>query len=529
MSRLYLTLVSSLALGAALLAGGPARAADGPVARGLIVQLKPADGGGRESAQAERERLATVAADAGLPGEAPMRVGAQGHLLRFPQPLSGAALETAERRVRLNAQVARVEPDVRLKRLAEPSDPFYTDGTQWHLRTPAAGGVAALNLPPAWDRTTGSAGQVVAVVDTGALYGHPDLAGKLLPGYDLISDLDTANDGNGRDADASDPGDWVTEAEANSARFPNCPADDSSWHGTFIAGQIAAATNNGLGGAGVNWGAQVLPVRVSGKCGAWLSDVVEGIRWAAGLAVQGVPRNAHPARVVNVSFGGSTGCTYAYQSAINDATAAGALVVVAAGNENGPLTRPADCAGVLAVGAVRQDGLKTYYSSYGLNVGVMAPGGSGGADASGARLYSTANTGTRGPAQHVYAAKNGTSFAAPLAAGVASLMLAANPALTPAQIISRIQSGARDFPPANRAYPTCIAGNAVNSACNCTRASCGSGLLDADRSLQLAVEGGGDGGDGDDGDSGGGPTGLAWGLGLWALAAAAWAARRRQR
>ena len=479
-------LISALALGAALLASLSAQAADAMVARGLIVTLKAPADGGRESPQATRERLKAVAADAGLASAtAPMPVGPRAHLLPFAAPLTGAAVQDAERRVRLNPQVASVEPDVRLKRLATPNDPYYTDGIQWHLRTPAQGGAAALNLPPAWERTRGSAAQVVAVVDSGALHGHPDLAGKLLPGYDLISDLDTSNDGNGRDADASDPGDWISPSEANSARYPLCPAEDSSWHGSFIAGEIAAATHNGLGVAGVGWDTRVQPVRVSGKCGAWLSDVVDGIRWAAGLPVSGVPANPTPARVINVSFGGSSSCTPTYQNAIDDAAAAGSLVVVAAGNENGPLTRPADCAGVLAVGAVRQDGLKTYYSSHGPNVGIMAPGGPGAAD-TGPRLYSTSNAGKRGPAEHIYDGKDGTSFAAPLAAGVAALMLSVNPALTPAQLVSRIQSGARPFP-SSAAYPTCNVSTPLNSACNCTRETCGPGLLDADRALQLAT------------------------------------------
>ncbi|HQO54227.1 MAG TPA: S8 family peptidase, partial [Ottowia sp.] len=479
-------LLPALALGTALLTSLPARATDATVARGLIVTLKAPSDGGRESPQATRERLRAVAADAGLGGaQAPMPVGPGAHLLPFAAPLTGTAVQDAERRVRLNPQVARVEPDVRLKRQATPNDPYYTDGIQWHLRTPAEGGAAALNLPPAWERTRGSAAQVVAVVDSGALYGHPDLAGKLLPGYDLISDLDTSNDGDGRDPDASDPGDWITSSEAGSGRYPLCPAEDSSWHGSFIAGEIAAATHNGVGVAGVGWDTRVQPVRVSGKCGAWLSDVVEGIRWAAGLPVSGVPTNPTPARVINVSFGGSSSCNSAYQTAIDDAGAAGSLVVVAAGNENGALTRPADCAGVLAVGAARQDGLKTYYSSYGPNVGIMAPGGPGAAD-TGPRLYSTSNAGLRGPGEHIYDSKDGTSFASPLAAGVAALMLSVNPALTPAQLISRIQSGARPFP-SSAAYPTCRVGMPASSACNCTRETCGPGLLDADRALQLAT------------------------------------------
>ena len=479
-------LLPALALGTALLTSLPARATDATVARGLIVTLKAPSDGGRESPQATRERLRAVAADAGLGGaQAPMPVGPGAHLLPFAAPLTGTAVQDAERRVRLNPQVASVEPDVRLKRLATPNDPYYTDGIQWHLRTPAEGGAAALNLPPAWERTRGSAAQVVAVVDSGALYGHPDLAGKLLPGYDLISDLDTSNDGDGRDPDASDPGDWITSSEAGSGRYPLCPAEDSSWHGSFIAGEIAAATHNGVGVAGVGWDTRVQPVRVSGKCGAWLSDVVEGIRWAAGLPVSGVPTNPTPARVINVSFGGSSSCNSAYQTAIDDAGAAGSLVVVAAGNENGALTRPADCAGVLAVGAARQDGLKTYYSSYGPNVGIMAPGGPGAAD-TGPRLYSTSNAGLRGPGEHIYDSKDGTSFASPLAAGVAALMLSVNPALTPAQLISRIQSGARPFP-SSAAYPTCRVGMPASSACNCTRETCGPGLLDAEGALRLAL------------------------------------------
>ncbi len=484
MSRFHFA-TSTLLLCAALLTGAPAVAADSaPVARGLIVQLKDAPTG-REAPQALRERLTTLAADAGLPStQAPMAVGNRSHLLRFERPLAGAELAAAERRVRLNPAVAHVEPDVRLKRLTEPNDPYYRDGVQWYLRTPAEGGPAAINLPPAWDHTTGSATQVVAVVDSGVAYGHPDLQAKLLPGYDLISDLDTSNDGDGRDADAWDPGDWVTDPEANSSSFTDCPAENSSWHGTFIAGQIAAITNNARGVAGVSWGARILPVRVSGKCGAWLSDVVDGIRWAAGLPVAGVPLNPNPARVINVSFGGDTACPAAYQDAIDEAGWRGSLVVVAAGNENRELTRPADCAGVLAVGAVRHDGLKTYYSSYGPHTGIMAPGGPGPAD-SGPTLYSTSNAGTRGPGEHIYDSKQGTSFASPLAAGVASLMLSVNPSLTPAEIVARIQAGARPFP-SNSSYPSCSIRSPANSACNCTRETCGPGILDAEGALQLA-------------------------------------------
>lgn len=460
--------------------GPPSRAA-----RGLIVHLKaPSDI--RESAQATRERLTALAADTGLsPAHPPIILGGGQHLLRFAHPLSGADLQAVERRVRLHPFVATAEPDLRLKRLAEPQDPYYVNGTQWYLRRPAEGGAAAINLPPAWDRSAGSPRQVVAVLDSGVLYHHPDLAGRLLPGYDMVSDTNTANDGDGRDADASDPGDWINAAEAGTMHFADCTLEDSSWHGTFIAGVIAATTNNGQGVAGVSWNSMVLPVRVAGKCGAWLSDLLDGMRWAAGLPVAGVPANPYPAKVINISYGGNRACSSAYQLAIDDVTAAGALVVAAAGNNDSQLTRPADCAQVLSVGAVRQDGLKTAYSNHSPALGIMAPGGPG-ATETGPGITATSNTGKTGPGEHSYATRAGTSFATPLAAGVASLMLSLNPALTPAQLIARIQAGARPFP-ANPAYGLCPDETLGIGACNCTTASCGPGLLDADRALQQAA------------------------------------------
>jgi len=175
-----------------------------------------------------------------------------------------------------------------------------------------------------------------------------------------VSELDIANDGNGRDSDASDPGDWVSTADLTNPVFDLCTRSDSSWHGTFIAGQIGALSNNSLGVAGLSWNARVLPVRVSGKCGALVSDLLDGVRWAAGLPVAGAPVNPTPARVINLSFGGSESCTQdpAYQSTVDAVTNAGSLLVVAAGNNGGPLTRPADCHGVMAVASVDKGGAK---------------------------------------------------------------------------------------------------------------------------------------------------------------------------
>jgi len=526
MSRLFFPAL--VAWGLAL-----AGAAQAQPVRGLIVQLKPAaadaQGVPSERAQALRERIAAVVQDTGLALHSQRPLGNQLQALRLAQPPSAEALDAAMRRLRLHPDVAAVVPDELLKRQdTQPNDPGYA--RQWHLQAPASGGAAAINLPPAWDLSTGNGNITVAVLDTGIVKTHPDLAGRFWDGYDFVSEVEFANDGDGRDADASDPGDWITGADANSAVFAGCDVASSSWHGTFIAGQIAAATNNNLGVSGINWGNKVLPVRVSGKCGAFLSDVLDGLRWAAGLPVSGVPANPHPARVINLSFGGSAACDSVYQTVIDDITAAGALLVVAGGNNNGPLTRPADCRNVLSVGAVQQDGLKATYSSYGPGLGLMAPGGSGADGAT--QIYSTTNAGLQGPAGDVYGTKLGSSFSTPLAAGVASLMLSLNPALKPTELIARLQAAARphlQLP----GRPSCVIGAPTSLACNCSTATCGPGLLNAFDALRLAVNPAAPLTPApttpvsDDGGGGGGALGWLWGLGLWGLAG--WAALKRRR
>ena len=192
----------------------------------------------------------------------------------------------------------------------------------------------------------------MAVLDTGVWADHLDLAGQVLPGYDMVSDVATANDGDGRDADASDPGDWITAAENASGTFKNCGVDDSSWHGTKISGIVGAAANNGQGMAGTAFGVRILPVRVLGKCGGFDSDIQAGMRWAAGLNVPGAPINPNPARVVNLSLGGSGVCDAAsgYPRIIAELAAAGTTVVAAAGNSAGRAVElPANCPGVIAV------------------------------------------------------------------------------------------------------------------------------------------------------------------------------------
>lgn len=452
--------------------------------QGLIVKLKPAaQAAGREQPQAARERALAVAQGAGIQLERHAAVSTSVHLLRSQVPLEGATLDAALRRLRLHPDVEAVEPDVRVKLRAVPNDPQFS--SQWHLQSPTSF-ISAINAPPAWDLSTGSSGApvTVALLDGGVRYAHPDLVGRTLPGYDFVTDPTYANDGNGRDSDASDPGDWVSSSDvrSNPGAFAACSVEDSSWHGTFIAGQVAAATNNSVGVAGVSWGARILPVRVFGKCGGLLSDILDGMRWAAGLPVVGAPANPTPARVINLSFGGSAPCSAIYQDVIDEVTAAGALVVVAAGNEGGLIQRPADCQRVLTVAGVRSDGMKASYSNMGANVALAAPSGD-----AGMQLLSLDNSGLRDPEVDTYGVKSGTSFAAPLASGVAALMLSVNPALTPAQLIARMKASTR--PHAFLAgMPSCTINS--NFACNCSTALCGTGLLDARLAVSAALPAG---------------------------------------
>lgn len=478
MGRFILGSAAALIVMVAGLMPQPVLAQSAMPVRGVIVTLRedPALAGGRESPQAVRERIQGVSREAGVALAASRPISRQHHLLRLPQAQDGAALDDTMRRLRLHPQVKAVEPDVLIRRQAvTPNDTDYN--LQWNLAAPTVH-ASAINMPDAWSRTTGTA-VVIAVLDTGVRFAHPDLAGRLLAGYDMVSEVEYANDGNGRDADPSDPGDWVSASDRSTqpGLFGACPILPSSWHGTFISGQIAALSDNAMGVAGINWAAQILPVRVSGKCGAFLSDIFDGMRWAAGLPVDGAPANTNPARIINLSFGGDATCSGTYQDVIDEVTAAGTLVVVAAGNESGALRRPADCARVMTVAAVQDNGAKTTYSNFGPKVALAAPGGTG----SGAeQIYGANNTGNQGPATDTWGYKSGTSFAVPQAVGVASLMLALNPALTPAQIIARMKAGTRP----HVSDPMLVnCSGSFGTACNCTAGTCGAGLLDADLAL----------------------------------------------
>lgn len=384
------------------------------------------------------------------------------HVLRLEHRTSLVEAQAMADRLSHLPEVAYAAPDAIMVHTIAPNDPMY--GSQWHYFAPAAN-YYGINAPAAWDVTTGSTGVVVAVVDTG-ITNHADLAGRTVSGYDFIGDVQIANDGNGRDNDPSDPGDWITVWEAGpGSYFYGCTVSDSSWHGTHTAGTIGASGNNGLGVAGINWISKILPVRVLGKCGGYTSDIVDGMRWAAGLTVAGVPNNSNPAKVINISLGGSGACDATWQGAVNAIVAAGATIVVAAGNDNTNASTfvPGNCNGVITVAATNRNGSRAGYSNYGSAVEVSAPGGyqTNPNDPNG--ILSTLNTGTQGPVADTYTYYQGTSMAAPHVAGVVSLLYSLNPSLTPAQVLTILQNTVTSFP----------------TGSTCSTSICGRGIVNA--------------------------------------------------
>jgi len=433
------------------------------------------------------------------------------HLLRVtPRPGESAAQTLA--RLRADPETEYAEIDARRHALAAPNDSLFSE--QWYLQNSEP---SAVNAVAAWDLTTGSPGVVIADLDTGVRFDHPDLrngtANRLLPGYNMISDVTVANDGDGRDADASDPGDWVTQADTNTPQFKTCPVANSSWHGTRVSGILGALTNNQQGVAGMSWEGWIEPVRVLGKCGGYDSDIIAGMAWAAGLPVAGVPANPYPAKIINMSLGAPGPCPQSYQTIVDELVGAGVLVVVAGGNEGGPVDSPADCIGVAGIAGLRQVGTKVGYSSLGAEIALSAPAGNcvntGAGQPCLFSIVTTTNSGTTGPATNTYTDEYnfnvGTSFSAPIVAGIAGLMLAANGNLTPHQLIARLQKSAQLFP-VNPAVPMCHVPasqtDLQTNECNCTAQTCGAGMANARSAVlealrpiaAVAVSGAGQGG-----------------------------------
>jgi len=381
------------------------------------------------------------------------------HVLRLPERRPLAEVAAITDRLAKLPEIEYAEPDRILRPLLVPNDPQYTN--QWHYF-----GTYGIDAPAAWDITTGSSEIVVAVIDTG-IRNHADLIGRTLTGYDFITDTLVANDGGGRDADPSDPGDWITSAENASGYFAGCGVSDSSWHGTHVAGTIGAASNNGFGVAGINWVSKILPVRVLGKCGGYTSDIIDGMTWAAGLHVDGVPENANPAKVLNLSLGGTGACGTAQQAAINAIVAAGATIVVAAGNSNADAANfnPASCNNVVAVAATSPTGNRASYSNYGTVVDIAAPGGDQSFENDPNGVLSTLNAGTTSPGADNYIYYQGTSMAAPHVAGIASLVVSLIPGATPAQVSQIMRNTVKAFPGGSTCN-TSICGPGIASAFN---------------------------------------------------------------
>ncbi|ORE97573.1 S8 family serine peptidase [Aurantimonas sp. 22II-16-19i] len=346
---------------------------------------------------------------------------------------------------------------------AVSDDPFAV--LQWHLFDHSL--VAAANRVPggtgfltyrANHRGTNAAGPVVAIIDTGLVTGHEDVATtRVLAGYDFISLDLVANDGDGRDADPADPGDG---SDADLC-FSGSPATESTWHGSHvagIAGVVEADNRLGIGLPGV--AVRIVPIRALGRCGGLESDIIDAMRWAAGLPVPGVPANPNPARVINMSLGGPGACARAYQAAVDEVLAAGAIVVVAAGNEaqDARGVSPASCNGVITVAASDMRGFITPYSNFGPRIDILAPGGDVDRDDDGNGLadgiVSIVSTQAGG-----YGLKPGTSMAAPLVAAAAAALLAERPQMTGEEVRQALMTTAL-----------------ARSSTECPR-GCGAGLL----------------------------------------------------
>lgn len=403
----------------------------------------------KHPAGSRKRRSADAPSPSPSPSASALRTLASGGVL-FETPEGGEAILA-----KLPGVIA-IEED-RLFQRTSISEPLWR--RQWYMHDPRVGTDAQV----AWRYTKGE-GAIVAVLDTG-ITSHPEFDGQLLAGYDFISDAAEARDGDGRDGDPTDEGDWVDVGDCHASR-----SDPSSWHGSHVAGLVAARGGNGLGIVGMAPAAKLVPVRVLGRCGARMSDIVDAVAWASGGIVAGLPRIERRADAINLSLGGPGACGYAMEQAISQARSRGTAVIVAAGNDGVKVSTftPANCPGMISVGALARSGGMAWYSNHGAGVTLAAPGGSlGGALTD--DIISAVDQGRKGRERSIFAYYAGTSMAAPQVAGLVALMRSADPAISVDMITQQLVDNARPLPGP------------------CPR-GCGAGLMDAGATVDAVVE-----------------------------------------
>jgi serine protease len=425
--------------------------------RELQASLNGASVKANQMIQAERAKkgLKSSAANKPMKINHVRKMGLGTDVIIASEKLDRASTALLMREVAANPNVEYIQIDSIMKPTLSPNDPLYS--AQWGFQDADAG----IRADQAWDVSTGS-GIVVAVIDTG-ITSHSDLNANIVDGYDFISDTSVSNDGDGRDADPSDPGDWTTG---------QCgAAENSSWHGTHVAGTVAAVTNNAAGVAGTAFGAKVMPVRALGTCGGFTSDIADGIIWASGGSVPGVPSlsASNAADVINMSLGGGGACDATTQAAVDSAVSRGTTVVVAAGNSNADSANfsPASCSNLINVASVTSSSARSSFSNFGSLIDVSGPGSG---------IRSTMNSGTTTPGNETYVDYSGTSMASPHVAGTVALIQSRRATLglapfTPAEVEANLKS---------TAY-------ALAGSCS---GGCGAGIINAKAAVDAAAGGG---------------------------------------